>query len=802
MWGGAHFLEHLLFKGAGGHGVGEAAARIDGLGGDLNAYTTYEQTVLHATVPAGREAPVIALLAEMATAPHLDAAEIERERDVVLDEIRGCQDEAGSVLADGIRARVYGEHPYGRPVLGTEASVRGLRRDALLEFHQRWYRPSNAVLAVAGPVSPDEIAGEAARIARGQGWVDPRALPETPARPPGERLFTLDHGFEEPLVELAFPGPDLAHPDQAALDLLVTALGSGESSLMAGELKRERGLALDCWAAIEPEPRGGLLAFGLAAREGKARQAAEALAELLFRVAREGVPVSLLHRARSSILASRVHDRETADGRAHRLAWYEAFFGDPARESAYEAALLRVTPSDLRQAAARWLDPEAVVAGAVAPRKQLDERGLGAAVLSGFARRSSPPPPPALTRVVLPCGARVVFRPDPDCELASVSVVGVGGALAEGVRNPGLADVWATALARGAGDLDALSFAEAVVECGGGLSPWAWRNSCGITATFPGGELRAGLELLLDVIARPRFEPEELARARDELEEARSSLSDAPGELAWDLAWQLLYRGHPWGRPSYGTAAGLRRATATRLRAYHRRVFAGENLVIALTGAVDPDRVASALRRGLRDLPQGAPVPLSPPHLPEVLHRVRRVVVPRAQAQLVVAFPGAGWGTPEAAALSLLESILGSQGGRLFSELRERRGLAYDVGASAEDGLGGGTFLCSLGTDPARVREAWRALWAVLDDLAQSPVPAEELARAKARVVDGAVLELQRASERAAHLASAERYGVGAEAADALLAAPAAVDAERLLEVARGVLRRGRSAMVQVGPRR
>lgn len=801
LWGGAHFLEHMLFKGSGGHGVGEVASEIESLGGDLNAFTSYEQTVLHATVPAGRERETLALLAEMALHPRLDPDEIEREKAVVVEEIRGSQDEAGQVLAEQIRARVYGSHPYGRPVLGTEASVRGLTPEALRRFHAQQLQPERAVVAVAGPVDPLIVAGQARELLGPAGGLPWEETPITPATPPGKRAFVLDRSFEEQLVELAFPAPDLAHEDQAALDLLVTALGAGESSLLSETIKRELGLAHDCWAALENERRGGLVVFGLVVREERLVEAAGALAALLGRVAREGIPAAALHRARQSVMAARVFDREVVDGRAHRLGWYEANFGDPARESAYEAAILRADAREIQAVAARWLDHERAVVGAVCPRRMLSGRRLGSAIEDGFSRRFAPAPAPTLRRATLSCGARVVARPDEGSELFSVSVVGVGGALAEGARSAGLADVWAAALARGVGGLSATELADAVAERGGSLAPWAWRSSAGITATFPAGELNGGLELLAEALVSPSFEPDEVERAREELDEARQTVEDAPSDLAWDLAWQLLYPGHPWGRPAHGTRAGLASATASRLRAYHRRVFCGENLVIALAGAVDTDRACRLLERRLGHLPKGAPFPWAPPALPDQLQRVRRRRVRRQQAQLVVAFPGAGWGTPEAAALALLESVLGGQGGRLFVELREKSGLAYDVGASSEEGLGGGTFLCALGTDPARAEEAWTSLWAVIDDLLAAPIDERELSRAKARVVEGAALDLQRSADRAAQLASAERYGPGAEHIDALMRAPAAVDAETLHAVASRVLRRDRCVMVQVGPR-
>ena len=132
--GVAHFLEHMLFKGAGNHGVGEAVTKVEGLGGEINAWTSFESTVLHATVPAGRDALVLELLGEMAFQPHIDSVEFERERKVVLEEIREALDSPGQVLADCQRAKAWGDHPYSQPILGTVESVSSLGLNAMKAF--------------------------------------------------------------------------------------------------------------------------------------------------------------------------------------------------------------------------------------------------------------------------------------------------------------------------------------------------------------------------------------------------------------------------------------------------------------------------------------------------------------------------------------------------------------------------------------------------------------------------------------------------------------------------------------------
>lgn len=799
--GAAHLLEHMLFKGAGGLGPGEAAARIERLGGDINAFTSYEQTVLHCTVPAGREDEALAILAEMLARPTIDPVELERERDVVIEEIRGVRDEADQVLGETLRARAFAGHPYGRPILGTEASVRGMSREALLGFHHQHYQLSRTIFAYAGPCTADEVRALAERHLMGGPVVDLPALPP-PSGPDRRRFVTLDEDFDDRLVEIAFAVPGLRHPDMAALDLLVTAVGEGDSGLLARTLRTELGLASDTWAAMEPEPLGSLLVFGLAAREGKTEAAVEALGRVLALICDEGVGADALHRARRSALGSRLYDRETVDGRAFRLAWYKQHYGDPEGEARYETALLRVTPADVLRVARQWLNPQRAVVAAIAPKRALSSARLSRAFESGFPVPGPQVPrrAPAIERRVLSCGATVVIAPDPNAELVGVSLVGVGGAIAEG-GTAGLADVWAATVERGAGRREAVDFAAAAETLGGRLSAWTWRNSSGMTASFPAGDLSEGIELLADMLLAPRFDVEEVERAQAELEEARLAASDAPAELAIDLCWQSLFPGHPWGRPSMGTAAGLRRSTPGRLRAYHRRVMCGRNLSIALAGAVEP-RALRRLDRVLAALPEGAPFLPRPAHPPAAFSRERRRRVPRQQAWAVLAFPGAGWGEPDAAALSLAEGVLGGQSGRLFLDLREKRGLAYDVAASAEEGLGGGAFFCSIGTDPARVDEAIEGLWACLDGLVRAEVDAHELDSVRARIVDGAAIELQRSSALAARLASAERYGPGAERFREVIEAPARVDAAALRDVAARVFRRDRCVLVRVEPRR
>lgn len=202
MEGAAHFIEHLVFKGTDALGVGECAARIEAMGGDLNAWTGFDETVLHATVRGVHAADAVDVLAEMMRHATFDAAELERERDVVIEEIRGGDDDVGLVVGEAMYAEAWPNDPYGRSIIGTAASVRALPRDALLAFYRERYVPANACIAVAGRFDVGEVGARIRDRFAGGPHAPVRARPaHAPARGGGTRR--LRRRFGTHLVRLA-----------------------------------------------------------------------------------------------------------------------------------------------------------------------------------------------------------------------------------------------------------------------------------------------------------------------------------------------------------------------------------------------------------------------------------------------------------------------------------------------------------------------------------------------------------------------------------------------------------------------
>lgn len=763
MEGAAHLVEHMVFKGTRSYGVGEVAAAIEDLGGDVNAWTSFDETVFYASAPAAAAPAVVAILAELLTAARFDPDELKRERKVVIEEIRGGEDDPELMLSEAAWAAAFRPHAYGRPIIGTRRAVNAMTHAELVAFYRRHYQPANACLAIAGPI--DTRAVEAA-VARCLGGGGPAPTGERPPVTPGRGVYrSLRRGFDGCRVQLAWAGPGFGHPDLPALDVLTTALGGGASSPIEARLRLAEGLCLSAGMSYDAQVDAGLAVVHLHAREGRGADAVAAAREEVARAREGGLTRGDIDRARAQILTERVYGRETADGRAVTLAFHRERFGDDGAWRAYDAAILAVDHETLTRVANTWLVDE--VGAALIPKSEPWELGPAPTpvpsetVPSPPARAPRPTGPSGLRSIQLDSGLRILLHPD-DGEVVSVCAAGIGGALRASPRHGGEGLAWAAALTRGAGRLGVVDYSAAVEALGGAVGAVCGRSSQVVRGDFVGRHFSSGLELYLDLLLAPAFDPAEVDATRQEFAHLLSERDDHPDDWMGDLLWSLAWPNHPWGVPMLGTPRSVGTLTADRLRRRHRAFLGSSGLVVSVVGGFDPDVIERRLRRALGGLQVAPPPPL--PGLPKRVPGLRRgsVRAGNEQAHLVIGWPGVSVHDPSQPALDVLAAVLGGQGGRLFREVREDRGLVYEVGASAYDGLLPGLFTCSAVTDPERLGLVETALLECVARI-QSEGPGQaEVERARRYLLGGLSHELETASSRASALALSELYGLGA----------------------------------------
>lgn len=756
--GVAHFLEHMVFKGTARRGVGESAAAIEDLGGDLNAYTTWDQTVLHATVAAPWWRDALDVVADMAQHPLFDAAELEREKQVVIDEIRGYDDDPDSVADDVLHARLHPDHPYGRPILGTAESVAALSRDAVVGFWKRNWGPRRAILAVSGPVSSEEVV-QAARELLGAWKGGERRAAISRSRHAESRLERVVRPFESTTARIAWPAPPLGHPDLPALEVLAAALGQGQSSLLSQRLQLQEGIAASCWADLATRVGGGAFTLGFLPMLDETAEATRRTLELVGRVVRVGLPGAVVARARDALVSDFLFSHETVDGIAHDLAWYTARMGSPEAREAWLEQIRRVGAAEVLDVARRWLRPEAVTV--VAVDKTLSPSELRKAVERGHGRwttRAATARPPQTLERTLANGVRMVVQAD-DGDICAIRTMSLGGCLAVPDRQAGIASAWAAMVTTGAGPWDAQGYGVACDTHATVVDAVAGRNTIGLQASFPADQLDDAAELVAWPLIEPHFQTWEWDRVRGELQEDLRTLEDRPGEVASRLMWASLWPNHPWRHAWAGTHTGLERITSNALMRWHESQITPRNLVVAVVGGVDPEEALAVFSPWFERLEPGPE--LSRRKIPPPPRGGRRLArAGNEQATVLACLRGASLHDPDRHALSIAATLLGAQGGRLFLDLREARGLGYAVWAQHTEGWDGGVFDAGVSCDPGRVDEARVALLEELRRFAAEGPTDVEIARAVRMLLGQRAMSLQRVVGRANELAATMLYGL------------------------------------------
>ncbi|HZP58397.1 MAG TPA: pitrilysin family protein [Dehalococcoidia bacterium] len=348
--GVSHLLEHLLFKGTHKRPSPQAISEaIDGVGGVLNAGTDRELTVYYAKVAAPHFGLAADVLLDMIRDPLLAEEELEKERNVVIEELASIADSPAQLVDVLLDETMWPDQPLGRDVAGTEASVSALTRPATLEYMRRQYVPNNIVVAVAGAVAHqqvvDAVAGALGDWPRGvpAGWFPAVNGQDAP------RTAVTYKRTEQAHIEIAVHALSSQHPDRYALDLISVILGEGMSSRLFMELREKRALCYDVHSYSAHYLDAGSFAVYAGVDPKKALEATQALVEELARLRDAGVTADELHKAKElskGRLLLRMEDTRSVSG---WLGGQEMINGDVKSPDEVVALIEAVTEDDVRR---------------------------------------------------------------------------------------------------------------------------------------------------------------------------------------------------------------------------------------------------------------------------------------------------------------------------------------------------------------------------------------------------------------------------------------------------------------------
>ena len=347
----AHLFEHMVFKGAGGRSAREISETIEEVGGDLNASTDRDATNFMASVMAEHIELGVELIGDMIMRPHFIAAELEREKDVVLQELGEARDTPNDIIFDDLWSAAFADQPLGRSVLGDEASIEAITVEDLQDWRRGQYRAGSLALVAAGKVDHNQLVEIAGRCLEG--------LPVGEIKEAEPAQFTggtrVGRGSSDQAhLALGFAGPAQLDEDYFAARLFSDVVGGGMSSRLFQQVREDRGLAYSVYSALHPYSDAGLFYIYAATARRECASAAQLIEEIVAEATTSITPREL-ERVRTQARAALLMSMESPWGQAHYVARQLSVYGRLVEPSEVIAQLEAVTLDQVREAGARMI---------------------------------------------------------------------------------------------------------------------------------------------------------------------------------------------------------------------------------------------------------------------------------------------------------------------------------------------------------------------------------------------------------------------------------------------------------------
>jgi zinc protease len=677
--------------------------------------------------------------------------------DVIRREMDMCHDDPGRRASRRLFETAYTKSPYRFTIIGYPDIFNEVKPDDIRNYYTEKYAPNNVFYVVAGDVKNDEVVAQikTAYAKSKSKAMPPVVLPLEPKQTASREII------EEAPVELghvhfAWHIPELRHADVPALDVLAVLLGSGRSSRLFQQVREKQGVVhhVDAWTYSPGLP--GLFGVSAVVDGDQFEAANQAILAEIEKIKSLSVSSDELHKAIKQFISATLSSRKTMEGQAQNLGGNWIAANDLNFSERYLAAVKLVTTNDVQRVARQYLTPE--------------NRTLYALLPDGTAPKAKANVETntdnAIQKIVLPNGLTLLVKEDHRLPFVEFRAVFKGGVLAENTANNGTTMLLAKLLIKGTKTRNAEKIATEIESVGGSIDSYGGNNSFGINAEVLSEDFATGLDLLADVILNPVFPADELEREKEVQIAGIRSRKDELLKSASLAMRRALFGDAGYGLDSLGTEESAAKVSVASLKAFQQKLVVPNNCVLAIYGDVKTADVKAAVEKAFAGWKKSADISLSS-HSPALTSPKRTEETrDKKQAVLVIGFPGTTLADDDRYVLDLLQECCSDLGSRLFLRIREQLGLAYYVGAQNFAGLVPGYFAFYTGTEPAKVAQVETELLKEAELLRTEGLSADELKRAKAKIIGGKKIARADLGNLASTSALDELYGLGWQRAD------------------------------------
>ena len=760
--GVSHFLEHLFFKGTTNHAPGEFDRILETKGAVTNAATSKDFTHYYITIPSKDFNLAMDMHADMLLHPLIPRKELEKERKVVIEEIMKDANSPNTMVYDNLINMLYTQHPYKRKVIGKADIISTIHRDQILDYYNQYYSPSNMITVIVGDV---DSASALEKVKQNFNCQYKKTAKNSY---PKEKILTSQarniaySDTQTGYMLIGFRGTEVDAKDSYALDVLATILGDGRSSVFYRTIKEQKQLASTISASNAGFKDDGIFYISATFLPDKCSKLEQTIFDEIKNIQKNGVTQEQLKLAKNIIERDTYYARESISNIAGEIGYTYVTTDDIKYYDSYVNNIKNVTADDVKHAANKYLGKNKSAVSILLPNTCKEVKVSNTTVKDYPAKLISENK--TTQKYELANGATLLITPNQANDIIAISIFSKGGEFVETI--PGTADLTASVLTKGTKKYSSLDFAKTLEDNGIKIVPSVKADSFMITVLTTKNEYGKTLELLNEVINNATLDDYEIEKSRTDKLNAIKKSKDIPLNIAIDNYKNYIFENTPYSISNSKLEKTLPQIQFDDVRSYYQKAFYPKNVVISINGNIDKDTTINEFTK-IFNTTKGEKFDYSKYSIPSLKEGKK---VSTSIKDLKTDWIFMGWQTPglldkkEYATLEVIDSLLGSgMSSRLFKNLRDKDGLAYQLGSQYAPNILKGSFIVYIGTNPQNLDYATKRLKEEVFRLKTEFVGSKELQEAKDKLLGNFIISQETNLDKATTIGWFETTGRGYE---------------------------------------
>lgn len=692
----SHFVEHMVFKGTDRRTYAQIFKEVQQQGAKINAYTSFDRTVYTYDGCTRSLDTGLDILGDMLQCSTFPENELVKERDVILREINMTHDDPEDRLSQILFENAFQQHPYHYPIIGVKAIFERLSRKDLLNYWHERYAINNMTLVIAGNLSLKIVKETVSKYLDSYA---PRSIPPTfiPQEPfqLAKRDFQEYGDYQLTRGAMAFKIPGIGHKDSAKLQVLANILGEGESSLLYQKLREELHLVYNVEASSWMANGQGLFWIQYTCENGRRSEVETCLQQYLVKWAQASLTEKAIEKAYHQAIVSELDTQKTVSGQAHHVGWATVCLGDKNYMKHYLQQLKNLTPKEVKAVVRKYFKDVSCTCVSLEPRSCCPKDSI---VLADLKVGS------VVTETEVK-GVRVLIQHCDHLPKTHIQAIFSAGAFFEPPQKRGLTQLLATLLTKDTQQHLAAEIALQIEEVGGQLNGFSGNDYLGLSLEVLEDDTPLACRMLEEALTQPAFLSSTFAIEKDaQLAELRE-MQDDIFYVGFQKLRQQFFQDHPYNTGHLGTEESLLSITLDDVRAFYQKIICKANGIISVVTSLSDAQILKQLEPicgRLSDAQSSIGQQTENFSFKPSMFKEEHLF--KEQSMVFQAYPMAGAESQDFYLGEILEELFNGLSSSFVEEVREKRGLAYTVGATRLTGKQQGMFCLFAGTQSSQVK--------------------------------------------------------------------------------------------------